>query len=49
MNLPSIDLSFLPDLDTLVGLFGTFADGPGHDDSIVVVTTFVYETSGLIS
>ena len=48
MNLPHIDLSVLPDLHSLVGLFGSFADGPGHDDSILVLATFVYETSGLI-
>lgn len=48
MNLPQIDLSILPDLDSLVGLFGSVLDGPGHDDSIVILATFVYETSGLI-
>lgn len=49
MNLPHIDLSILPDLDTLVGIFGSITGtGPGHDDSVVIVATFVYETSGLI-
>ncbi|HYD24503.1 MAG TPA: hypothetical protein VEB68_06880 [Croceibacterium sp.] len=50
MNLPKIDLSVLPDLDTLTGLFGSFlADQPmpGHDDSVVILATFVYE-SGII-
>ena len=49
MNLPHIDLSFLPDLDSLVGIFGSItATAPGHDDSVVIVATFVYDTSGLI-
>jgi len=49
MELPKIDLSALPDLDTLTGLFGSFmADNPSHDDTIVVMATFVYETGGLI-
>jgi len=50
MNLPRIDLSILPDLDNLVGIFGSLSHAtlPGHDDSIVIVATFVYETSGLI-
>jgi hypothetical protein len=48
MNLPRIDLSALPDLDTLTGVFGSFAGGrmPMHDDSIVILATFVYETTG---
>jgi hypothetical protein len=48
MNLPHIDLSILPDFhDTLVGFFGSIV-GPGSDDSIVILATYVYETSGLI-
>ncbi|MEL1250863.1 hypothetical protein [Aurantiacibacter gilvus] len=51
MKLPKIDLSNLPDLDTLTGLFGT-TQTPGHDDSIVVLATIIYENtppgSGLI-
>ncbi len=45
MNLPKIDLVSLPDLSTLTGLFGslTGSRGPGHDDSIVLLATFVYE------
>ena len=47
MNLPDIALSFLPHLDSLVGIFGSLsATGPGHDDSVVIVATFVYESSG---
>jgi hypothetical protein len=47
MNLPKIDLSALPDLHTLTGLFGTIAGtrSPGHDDSIVVLATLLYEAS----
>lgn len=50
MHLPKLDLSALPDLETLTGLFGSLvADTPmpGHDDSIVILATFVYD-SGLI-
>ena len=46
MNLPKINLSALPDLDTLTGLFGSFAQrSPGHDDSIIVLATLLYEAS----
>lgn len=45
MELPKIDLSVLPDLDTLTGLFGTrLADMPGHDDTVVILATFIYES-----
>jgi hypothetical protein len=51
MKLPKIDLSALPDLDTLTGLFGSLiADTPmpGHDDTVVILATFVYESGGII-
>ncbi|GAA5052743.1 MULTISPECIES: hypothetical protein [Erythrobacteraceae] len=51
MKLPKIDLASLPDLDTLTGLFGSIRT-PGHDDTIIVIATVVYDTnppgSGLI-
>lgn len=43
MHLPKIDLSSLPDLTTLTSLFGGTRN-PGHDDTIVVLMTIVYET-----
>jgi hypothetical protein len=45
MTLPSIDLSALPDLSTLTGIFGSLTEGrtPGHDDSIVILATFIYD------
>ena len=49
MKLPKLDLSTLPDLDTLTGLFGSLAADmpmPGHDDTVVILATFVYETGG---
>ena len=46
MNLPKIDLSSLPDLDTLTGIFGSAWKAVGHDDTIVILGTFVYEASG---
>jgi hypothetical protein len=46
MKLPKIDLSSLPDLNTLTGMFGSMRNpNPGHDDSIVVLMTIVYETA----
>lgn len=53
MNLPKIDISALPDLDTLTGLFGTLTDAArvqSSDDTIVILMTFLYElnpTQGL--
>jgi hypothetical protein len=44
MLLPKIDLSMLPDLDVLTGLFGSITEQmPGHDDSIIILATFVYD------
>lgn len=46
MKLPKIDLASLPDLDTLTGMFGsTRTPSPGHDDTIVLLMTIVYETA----
>jgi hypothetical protein len=48
MNLPKIDLSNLPDLDSLTGAFGSLADFArvqSSDDSIVILMTFLYELS----
>ena len=46
MNLPKIDVSALPDLDTLTGVFGSLAN-PAQalqsDDSVVIIMVFVYE------
>ena len=49
MKLPKIDLSALPDLDTLTGMFGSLTyQLPGHDDTVVILATFVYESGGII-
>ena len=50
MTMPKIDLSSLPDLDTLTGLFGSFSQvsRPGHDDSIIIIATVVYESGGFV-
>lgn len=46
MNLPKIDISSLPDLNVLTGVFGSLAH-PAQalvtDDTIVAVMVFVYE------
>ncbi len=46
MNLPKLDLSNLPDLDSLTGTFGSLVDYArvqSSDDSIVILMTFLYE------
>ncbi|MBX7526289.1 hypothetical protein [Qipengyuania vesicularis] len=45
MNLPKIDLSSLPSLDSVSGLFGSLArdTGPTVDDRVVVIMTYLYE------
>lgn len=46
MNLPKIDLSSLPDLDKLTGVFGSLADyvrAAASDDTMIVLMTYVYE------
>lgn len=47
MKLPTIDLSSLPDLDTVTGLFGSLLDTSGgpvySDDAIIVLMAFLYE------
>ena len=49
MKLPKIDLSELPDLDVLTGLFASgTATRPGHDDTVVILATFVYDSGGII-
>ena len=46
MELPKIDLSTLPDLDTVTALFGTLGDltrTQGSDDSIIILMTFLHQ------
>lgn len=46
MNLPKIDLSALPDLDTLTGVFGSMANpirAMESDDTVVIIMVFVYD------
>lgn len=46
MNLPTIDISTLPDLDKLTGVFGSFAhplQAMLSDDSIIFIMAFIYE------
>jgi DNA polymerase sigma len=46
MNLPTIDISTLPDLDKLTGVFGSFAQplqAASSDDTIVIIMAFLYE------
>lgn len=46
MNLPSIDISALPDLSTITGIFGSLArvaENAGSDDTIIIMMVFVYE------
>lgn len=46
MNLPKLDISALPDLDTLTGVFGSLlhpAQAVTSDDTILILMTFLYE------
>lgn len=46
MYLPRVDLSSLPGLDRVAGLFGGLADlvrVESSDDTIVILMTFLYE------
>lgn len=46
MNLPSIDLSSLPGLDTVTGLFGSLvAASATIDDRVVVIMVYIYEVN----
>lgn len=45
MKLPIIDIASLPDLEKLTGIFGSLQEGPVHDDSIIILATFVFEAS----
>jgi hypothetical protein len=45
MELPIIDLSALPDLDTLTGMFGSLSNplqALQSDDTIIVMMVYVY-------
>jgi hypothetical protein len=42
MNLPKIDLSSLPDLATLTGVFGGISRA-GPDDTIIILMTYIFE------
>lgn len=48
MPLPKIDISTLPDLEVLTGLFGSFKQFDpglaGSNDLIIVLMVYVYET-----
>lgn len=43
MKLPLIDIAKLPDLETLTAMFGR-TKPPGHDDTIIVIATVVYDS-----
>ncbi|MFM5917677.1 MAG: hypothetical protein ACKOOL_09110 [Novosphingobium sp.] len=47
MNLPKIDISALPDLDTITGIFGSLANAAhvqSSDDTLIIMMVFVYES-----
>lgn len=46
MKLPSIDISVLPDLDKLTGVFGSVAnplEAMQSDDSIIAIMVYVWD------
>ena len=42
MQLPKIDISTLPDLGTMTGVYGSTA-GRGQDDSIIILMAYIFE------
>lgn len=46
MNLPKIDLSAIPGLETATGIFGSATQAAANfDDSVVAVMVIVYENA----
>jgi hypothetical protein len=48
MNLPKIDISALPDLDVLTGVFGSLKYAPAamaSDDTVIILMVFVYDAT----
>ncbi len=46
MNLPKIDLSSIPGLETPTGVFGSMAQSAANfDDSVVAIMVIVYEST----
>ncbi|HVR91383.1 MAG TPA: hypothetical protein VHG29_09860 [Novosphingobium sp.] len=46
MNLPTIDVSALPDLNSLTGVFGSLSDGVQavyDDDTLIILMVFLWE------
>lgn len=43
MNLPKIDASALPDLDTMTGMFGSLTQSINTDDIVVVIMVLVWD------
>ena len=43
MNLPKIDISNLPDLDVLTGVFGSLAHPAQSNDTFIMMMAFVYD------
>ncbi len=49
MNLPKIDISTLPDLETLTGVFGSLAypfQAAASDDTLLILMVLVYDATG---
>lgn len=43
MDLPKIDVSVLPDLDTMTGMFGSLTHSVNYDDTVVVIMVLVWD------
>jgi hypothetical protein len=50
MNLPKIDISSLPDLDTLTGIFGSIKHLDlglaGSNDLVIVLMVYIWDSMG---
>ena len=46
MNLPKIDVTALPDLDTVTGVFGSLmhpVQAMASDDTLIILMVFIYD------
>ena len=49
MNLPKIDITSLPGIDQVNGLFGSLvASGGTMDDTVIVIMVYVYDVTNAV-
>lgn len=45
MAFPKIDISALPGLDSVTGMFGSIVDGGPYNDKILAIMVYVYDAA----